>query len=798
MTLEVKLLGRPEARVFGQPLALSGKPLALLYRLAVRPATRAEAASLLWGDDGSQSLRQALVGLRKLPGADAWLEDDELLSVDGAVDSRAFEDAARSGNAEHALASYTGPFLEGFSVGKASEFQDWLEVERARLEQVLAGVLRVQASNLEEARPLEALELTERLLRIDPLDESAVQTALRLEVRLGRRDAATTRLAAFRRALRAELGGDALPYTLSILEGSSLPHPPSSDLSSLALRLARARHLEPSLAQDAAFWAQVLEVDAFSLAEAATELETATPSPTDLEIPPSVRSLLHHRIASSLESRLDESAPDASSFAFTVARHWLLAFDPRAALPWWTRASSLALKSGRVADAEKALFRALWITEDELARRDALVSLSQVADAKNDVSLLHAISVELLRLGAVLQDDLTLFHGHRGRASWLVRSTRAVEAIEASDEALGIARRLQDPELLALAYGTSGGAQMSAGHLEPARAAFLEAERTQNPQLKFRALANLGSISGMLGRFEDSLQYLESALTLSRAMQNLPTTSMILFNLGATAIKLGRLERAEAGFREASQIAERLGNTALVTQGTLALLQVHSARGHWGAAFNTASEALEFTQGTPFYPQAQYLMGQLEARFNRLDAAAELYESALEAFRDAGNARLVLSVEVAQALLALQRGAEGAEEPVRRKLEALRDAGHVDQFDQIRLEYAFLTARPDALRWALEGLPEFQVIPRMARTRLAWLEGKGLDTSGLHELLESAFASENYAELSTGYALLADALEAAGDATGAVRARVRAKEARLESASGLPRVQRAAYLRDLE
>ena len=95
MLLEFKLLGRPEALLGGQPVALGGKPLLLLYLIAAHPhgLPRQRAWSLLWDDDGTQSLRQALVSLRRLRGAADWLEDGELLCVNSTVDAAAFEDA---------------------------------------------------------------------------------------------------------------------------------------------------------------------------------------------------------------------------------------------------------------------------------------------------------------------------------------------------------------------------------------------------------------------------------------------------------------------------------------------------------------------------------------------------------------------------------------------------------------------------------------------------------------------------------------------------------------------------------
>ena len=114
MPLEVKLLGRPEALLAGQPVALGGKPLLLLYLIAAHPhgLPRQRAWSLLWGDQGTQSLRQALVALRRLRGAVDWLTDGELLCVNGAIDVSAFEEAVSGRDYSRALELYRGALLE--------------------------------------------------------------------------------------------------------------------------------------------------------------------------------------------------------------------------------------------------------------------------------------------------------------------------------------------------------------------------------------------------------------------------------------------------------------------------------------------------------------------------------------------------------------------------------------------------------------------------------------------------------------------------------------------------------------
>jgi DNA-binding SARP family transcriptional activator/tetratricopeptide (TPR) repeat protein len=758
MRLSAKLFGVPSVRVGDQPLEVGGKTLGLLYALLLTPMARADATALLWGDDAAQSLRQALVVLRKLPHAKDWLQDGELLSVQADTDVLRFEAALLASDSARAVELGSGTLLEGLQV-KSGAFMDWLNGERARLERGLASALRLEIARLEQQHANIALGYAERLLLIDPLDEAALQIALRLEAQLGRREAAQQRLSQFRRLLKTELGTEPLPETLELLGQNNLSQ-----------RYARAKDLAPNQT-DVAFWAEVLGVSALDLAE-------VQPSGTEGGVPEALRLFLEKQIAHALEKRFDADAPQAFDQAAQVARHFLRADEPRAALPWWMRSGQLALKVGALPHAETAQFAALWITEDELPRRDCLIALGNLAEAKNDLPLMQVVSLELQRLGQQLQDDLTLFHAKHRLAAWAVRSAQAVQAIQAAEEAAHIAKRIAEPELEALAHGTLGTALMAAGNLPQAQEALLLARASQNPQLRLRVFANLGSVSGMLGQLETATNHLEMALTIARSLQHLPIVGMVLFNLGATAEKLGRLKSAESHFREAIEIGSRLGIPATVLQATVALAQIHAARGHWGAAFNTAEEAHDLAQNSPLLPQVHMLLGELETRFGRFEAAQAWLVQAESGFAVSGNQRLQLSAQANLALLGFKAG-QRSEAEVQTSLEVLHEAGHQDQFDHIRLEFALLATTPKRVAWALAGLDESRLSVQVAQARLAGFK-KQKPKPDLLPALETALEQEVYLDVPLGFELLGQ--------------KDRAQEIKVLSAVGLPKVQRQAFI----
>lgn len=202
--LTAQLLGAPRlswAGELGQPS--SSKGFALLLRLAATPEglPRRELTELLWGAEKGQNLRQELFQLRRLPGAESWLQSGETLGVDARSDLGAFEGAVASEHYGRALELWRGPLLAGVEPPHPA-YGDWLEHERRRVEALYLGALGCRAFELEGAgQDEDALGLVRELLASDPLDESAHRSAMRLLHRLGRTEAALAQFESCRRVL---------------------------------------------------------------------------------------------------------------------------------------------------------------------------------------------------------------------------------------------------------------------------------------------------------------------------------------------------------------------------------------------------------------------------------------------------------------------------------------------------------------------------------------------------------------------------------------------------------------------
>ncbi|HSJ14133.1 MAG TPA: BTAD domain-containing putative transcriptional regulator, partial [Longimicrobiales bacterium] len=152
--------------------------LAYLVGAGERGVLRDRLQALLWPDAederGRRIVAQMLYTLRRDLGADdVILGSKELrLNPERVRSDRAdFEHALAGGDLERAAASYTGPFLEGFRLPGAAEFERWVDEERNALAHRYSGALEQLARGATE-RGDAAVAVTwwRRLAAQDPLN----------------------------------------------------------------------------------------------------------------------------------------------------------------------------------------------------------------------------------------------------------------------------------------------------------------------------------------------------------------------------------------------------------------------------------------------------------------------------------------------------------------------------------------------------------------------------------------------------------------------------------------------------
>jgi DNA-binding SARP family transcriptional activator len=202
--LFLKTFGGLSVEIDGAPGTGAGqqrKTLALLALLAAagrRGVSRDKLTVYLWPESDTEHarnlLKQACFALRRdLHAPELILGAVELRLNSNVItsDIGALEDALAGGDSARAVSIYTGPFLDGFYLAGAAEFERWVEETRsalkARVADALEGLAQHAATNGDS---IGAVKLWRQLVSLDPLAARAVLGLLRALIAAGERSAA--------------------------------------------------------------------------------------------------------------------------------------------------------------------------------------------------------------------------------------------------------------------------------------------------------------------------------------------------------------------------------------------------------------------------------------------------------------------------------------------------------------------------------------------------------------------------------------------------------------------------------
>jgi DNA-binding SARP family transcriptional activator len=239
--ITLKLLGGAVLEGDAGPLTgrvAQRRRIALLAYLAVargRPVSRERLLALLWPETEPGRARHLLSDsvyiIRKELGETAVLSAGDDLELDPALltsDVEQFEHALAAGTLEQAAAHYQGPFLDGFHIDDAPDFERWLDSEQDRLSRSYARLLQQLAEEHEQAgNPAWAVEWWRRLAAHEP---SSGRVALRVMQALadaGDRAGAIQHARAHIVLLREEFGIEPDPPVLELLERLTTSEPRS-------------------------------------------------------------------------------------------------------------------------------------------------------------------------------------------------------------------------------------------------------------------------------------------------------------------------------------------------------------------------------------------------------------------------------------------------------------------------------------------------------------------------------------------------------------------------------------------
>jgi DNA-binding SARP family transcriptional activator/TolB-like protein len=173
------------------------------------------------------ALRQSLYILRADLGDGALVtRGAEEVGVGEALecDALLFEREATGGRPEDAMARYGGPFLHGFYIPDAPEFERWVEGRRAALTRIAAGCERTLAREAIDRGDLaDAAHHYRRSLALEPTDESAVRALMSALESAGDRAAALRAYADYTELLHRDYGLEPARETTVLAEAMRDP-----------------------------------------------------------------------------------------------------------------------------------------------------------------------------------------------------------------------------------------------------------------------------------------------------------------------------------------------------------------------------------------------------------------------------------------------------------------------------------------------------------------------------------------------------------------------------------------------
>jgi TolB-like protein len=206
---------------------VQGKALALLAVLACsgeRGIARDKLFALLWPESpasrASHRLSQLAHSTRRTLASDGLITGTSELHLDRdaiTCDMWEFEDARRAGRLERAAELYAGPFLDGFFLDSAAEFERWAESRRTALAREYQETLEALAVQAEvRGDSVAASQWWGRLARHEPLSSRVTMLLMTALAASGERARALAQAHAYQQQVRTDLEAEPNPAVLAL------------------------------------------------------------------------------------------------------------------------------------------------------------------------------------------------------------------------------------------------------------------------------------------------------------------------------------------------------------------------------------------------------------------------------------------------------------------------------------------------------------------------------------------------------------------------------------------------------
>lgn len=220
--------------VANRPLAIPRKALAILSVLASSrnnaSVPREKILGLLWpdaGDSGRGALKQTMYELRQAVGTRDIITGTTALSLDRSLITSDLEDLERAcaaGDWLRAADLYTGPFLDGFALRGAVEFEHWADSQRAYFYARYVDALEHAATDASRAGDTRAaIALWRRLAAAEPLNAHIAAQVIRTLAASGDPAGALAHFRVHAELLNEEIGAQPDPSLLALVEQLRTP-----------------------------------------------------------------------------------------------------------------------------------------------------------------------------------------------------------------------------------------------------------------------------------------------------------------------------------------------------------------------------------------------------------------------------------------------------------------------------------------------------------------------------------------------------------------------------------------------
>lgn len=221
-TFRIFLLGAPQFLIGDRPISgwpsRAAEAIIAYVVTASSPVPRSKLADLLWPESdpkqANSNLRTILAPIRKQLGDYIVIDrhtvgrnSDAPIWIDCVEFTNTVTPTASLSELVHAVDLYHDSFLAGLDLRKAYPFDEWLAVERERLERVtITALQRLATAYLHTGDYVRGENYAQRWLSLDQFSDDAMQTLLWLQLRQGKRHVALQQYAAFAQLLADELG----------------------------------------------------------------------------------------------------------------------------------------------------------------------------------------------------------------------------------------------------------------------------------------------------------------------------------------------------------------------------------------------------------------------------------------------------------------------------------------------------------------------------------------------------------------------------------------------------------------